>query len=257
MFELTVQDFNGEPRMRDLDIADALGFRRTRDIRQLINRCLDHLAGYGQIICGAAPHIKRRGRDPKEYWLNEHQAFYLCTQSTAQKADEVTQQIIRVFVDWRNGRLSPPPQPEPSPKLNVTPDMVDIKALVAEARLTFGRAAGQILWRKMGMPDLPADDAPIAEVAPDDVTDPILLFLQEECVVTGEARHWIRSRDLHRAYLAFCNEIDEPALTIRGFGVQVIALAREYSCPDSGKKFRRQKRSDTGFCGIHLISRTA
>lgn len=251
MLNLAIQDFNGEPRMRDTDIAEALGYARPRDFRELLGRCRERLNGFGEIICRKVRHIHNRGRDPKEYWLNEHQAFYIATQSKTDNAFAVTQQIIKLFVAWRNGRLNA--QPERPSRLNVSPDMMDIKSLVAEARLTFGRGAGQILWRKMGMPDLPVDDAEPVTEATAAGTDDILLFLQEKCVISGGQKDWIRSRDLYEAYCAFCDEGAVPPLAQRAFGLRLKAQAEVYRCPGTGARFRYSKRSDTGYIGLRLI----
>lgn len=263
MLNLTIQEFNGEPRMRDIDIAGALGYSRARKVRELVLRSLPQLREFGEVVRPTAGRTNKEvfatvaktpadGRPGDEYWLNEHQTFYICTQSKTENAFAVTRQIINLFVDWRNGRLQDPPR-QPS-RLNVSPNMMDIKSLVAEARLTFGRSAGQILWRKMGMPDLPVDDAEPVVQAPDAASDDILLFLQDKCIVSGGQRDWIRSRDLYRAYCAYCDEGAVPPLTQRAFGSRLKALAEVYRCPGSGARFRAAKRSDTGYIGLRLIA---
>jgi hypothetical protein len=203
MLNLIIQDFDGEPRMRDIDIAEALGFEHVHGFRKLIRRCKERLAEFGEVFTDSLSVNTGRGRPRLDYWLNEHQTFYICTQSKTENAFAITRQIINLFVDWRNGRLQD--LPKQLSRLNVSPDMMDIKSLVAEARLTFGRSAGQVLWRKMGMPDLPVDDAEPVVPAPDAAADDVLLFLQDRCIISGGQRDWIRSRHLYNAYCAYCS----------------------------------------------------
>lgn len=251
MLNLTIQDFNGEPRMRDIDIAEALGYERQYDIREMINRVSERLAGFGEVVFRSVRKTSKGGRPTKECWLNEHQTFYICTQSKTENAFAITRQIINLFVAWRNGRLNE--QPEMPSRLNVSADMMDIKSLVAEARLTFGRSAGQILWRKMGMPDLPVDDAEPVTESRDEAVDDILLFLQEKCVVSGGNNDWITSRYLYDAYCAYCDEEGVMPFPHRAFGTRLKALAEVYKCPDTGARFRHGKRSNTGFRGLRLM----
>ena len=252
MFDLTIQDFNGEPRMRDLDIAEALGFSRLRDVRQLVGRCYDALLAFGEVVCGTVPQTTSAGGRPGgEYWLNEHQTFYLCTQSKAARAVEVTQQIITVFVAWRHDRLALT-QSEPADSLALTPDMMDIASLVREARLTHGRTAGQILWRKMGMPDLPVDEPALQQAsAPVVGDDDILLFLHEAVLITGTRKDFTRSRDVYAAYTDFlgCDGVLGP----RAFACRLQDLSKVYRCPSSKGTFWPAKSNHTGYRGLRLI----
>jgi hypothetical protein len=253
MFDLTIQEFDGEPRMRDLDIAEALGFERVRDIRKLIQRYAERLARFGQVVCATVAQTSAGGRPASVFWLNEQQSLYICTRSQTARAEDVIAEMISVFTAYRHGRLTPPPEPERV--LHVTPDMMDIKALVNEARLTFGRPAGREMWRRMGMPDLPIDDEAQAKRLTNVTTDgPIVLFLQEECLFTGDPKDWIRSREIYARYLTFCNEGSDAALGKRAFSMRLRALSDVYRCPSSGGQFMPMKRSDTGYCGLRLIA---
>jgi len=259
MFDLTIREFDGEPRMRDIDIAEALGFSRARDFRKLILRCMVALGSFGEVTRAMPSRVDKHNPEKREYWLNEHQTFYICTQSKTENAFAVTRQIINMFVAWRHGRLAAPS--ERSAQFNVTPDVMDIKALVAEARLTFGRQAAQILWRKMGLPDLPAEDPADPQVVStpggtETRGEALYSFLREECVISGDPKHWTRSRDLFHAYLAFCAESGSPPMGRRAFSNCLRGLSGAYRCPDSGASFRPAKRSDTGYAGIYLIART-
>jgi len=107
---LTVSDLNTainhEPRVRDLAIAERLGFDDKHKIRELIQRNRAELESYGEISATVAentdPH--GRGRPGTEYWLNEAQALLLCTFSRTAQAAEVRRSLITVFMDWRRGQ---------------------------------------------------------------------------------------------------------------------------------------------------------
>lgn len=250
MLDLTVQDFNGEPRMRDADIAVALDFERVRDVRKLIDRCADQLALFGEVFRATVAR-NTVGRPVVEVWLNEHQAFYLCTQSKAPRAVEVTQEIIRVFVAWKNGRLVAS-GPEVTPRATCLADMLEIASLVREARLTHGRKAGQMMWRKMGMPDLPIEE-PTRPSCLLDAPAAILEFFEKSIHVTERQNNFVRSATVYAAYCDFW--VGEDVLSMPAFTGHLIALSREYVCPLTGGRFRHCKSSGhTGWKGIRLIS---
>lgn len=249
MFDLTIQDFNGEPRMRDIEIAGALGYDRPRKFRDLISRNLVELAEFGGVNRPTPGRLARPGPNVPEYWLNEHQCFYLCTQSKAKKAFEVTRHIINLFVAWRNGRITPPEVPA---EFQVTPDTLTHLALVREVRLTKGIAAAQVIYDHLPLPSLVSD--PLTPPTPSGDEVSILLFLQDECVISGDPGNWMRARDLYSAYLAYCANSGRGPFGKRRFGNQLRAVAEVFRCPSGGGRFWPAKRSDTGFCGIRLIA---
>lgn len=108
-----LREFDGQARVKDLRISEALGFERPRKIRELIQRNLHRLERHG-LICSTVGQIKSdaanprgAGRRPTEYWLNEHQAYRLCMWSDAPNADAVQEKMVEVFVAWRHGKLQP------------------------------------------------------------------------------------------------------------------------------------------------------
>ena len=133
-------DHDGEPRIRDLVLADRLGFAKPAKIRELIDRNRTELQGYGEVRSTAertgisaivalnycAPIIptagkirpeeissalngnRGRGRPGKEYWLNEGQALVLCALSRTPQAAAIRKQVIEVFLAYRAGRLGTP-----------------------------------------------------------------------------------------------------------------------------------------------------
>ncbi|KJZ23263.1 hypothetical protein [Tritonibacter mobilis] len=255
MLDLTVQDFNGEPRMRDVDIAEALGFEQSMHIGEMISQCADRLVGLGEMVCRELRQTSLGGRPGKEYWLNEHQAFYLCTQTETERAIEVMQRIVNVFVAWRHERLGEHAQPQPSDIFEATSDTHTQLALISEARLLFGHVAGRMMWRSVGFPDLPVEPteqtrASSAETATQG--DEVLSFLHEHFVFTGKNSDFIRSKTIYEVYSAFMD--GEPSLAPRALAIRLHELAKGYRCPSSGARFWPAKSNHTGYRGLRLIT---
>lgn len=104
--QLTVQMVEGEPRVHDLMLGERLQFERPRAIRELIERNKSALERHGT-ICRTVRQLNKPGPNPTEYWLNEAQALVICTKSDTAIAEEVTSEIIKVFIAWRHGELVP------------------------------------------------------------------------------------------------------------------------------------------------------
>ena len=130
-----------EPRLQDLKIAEALGFRRKRVIRELIVRNMAELERFGAVWRGANISVSGRGRQTEvtEYWLNEEQALLIATLSDAPRAAEVRHMLIKVFVAWRRGQLPPAPENLPHRGANSDPTGAALSAMVE--RLTAVEAA--------------------------------------------------------------------------------------------------------------------
>ncbi|APY13173.1 hypothetical protein GJU94_08140 [Brucella sp. 10RB9214] len=97
-------DFNGEPRLLDLQLAKALGFERPRAIRQLIERNKTELEALGLIATRRGAY---RGKPFTEYFLTMEQGLLMAVLSNAPRAAEVRRMLIRVFVAWYRGELPP------------------------------------------------------------------------------------------------------------------------------------------------------
>lgn len=147
MQALTTRDLSvvaGEPRVHDLTLGQSLGFGRPRRVREIIERHRGELQRYGTI----APHIaaqfevsprsgaefrdtasrksgvlhqtdakRRRGAPTKGFYLNEGQALLVCMFSETDKAADVREQLIRVFMAYRAGELQKAPQPARAKRL--------------------------------------------------------------------------------------------------------------------------------------------
>ena len=98
---------DGIPRVFDLIVAEALGFRRPRDIRKLIKRHEAELSRYGCIVCRDFSGEARHGGAPPGipsdpgYWFNEPQAILLAILSQTAAAADVRQQLIEAFEKYR------------------------------------------------------------------------------------------------------------------------------------------------------------
>lgn len=105
--DIILSDIDGEPRARDLDVAERLGFDRPRDIRKLIERNLVEIESFGVCATVARTPDDRGGRPATEYWLTEEQALLVASRSEAENAPQVRRMLIKVFVAWRRGHLTP------------------------------------------------------------------------------------------------------------------------------------------------------
>lgn len=111
-WQLSVFDEEDDPLIRDVDLAVRLGYERPRDIRQLIDRL---------IKAGNLKEIKMRGAVQRieirpdvfreeivnEYWLTQKQALKVIMRSDADLADAIQDEVIDVYVAYRQERLRP------------------------------------------------------------------------------------------------------------------------------------------------------
>ena len=97
--------FEDGPRVKDLRLAEVLGFDRPRDIRKVIQRNLSRLERHGMVCAIVAQTSDKGGRPALEYWLNERQGYRLCMWSEAPNADVVQEQMADVFYPHRHGEL--------------------------------------------------------------------------------------------------------------------------------------------------------
>jgi hypothetical protein len=101
---------NHEPRIRDLRLAERLGYEQPRDIRKLITRNEKELKNYGEIsVTSEAP--RHGGASTNVFYLNEGQLLLLCMFSETEAAAEVRKEIIDLFMAARRQDLPPPPRP--------------------------------------------------------------------------------------------------------------------------------------------------
>jgi hypothetical protein len=111
---LVLQPINGEPRIRDLDLAERLGFELPYDIRKIIKRNMDNLLKFGVVATVAKTSGEQGGRPSVEYSLNRQQAIFLCMKSETDNAVDVQVEVVRVFDAYQSGTLEYQPGKTPS-----------------------------------------------------------------------------------------------------------------------------------------------
>ncbi len=83
-----IEIFDGAPRIAASSLASALGFSRSRKLRELINRNMDELRSYGHMPQVGRMIVVGNGarRKVKDTLLNEYQSLVLAALSDAPKA---------------------------------------------------------------------------------------------------------------------------------------------------------------------------
>ncbi|MGF7178292.1 hypothetical protein [Azospirillum doebereinerae] len=99
---------NHEPRIRDLRLAEALGMADRHAIRRLIERHMDALQTFAEVISDADRKIGR-GRPSKSFYLTKKQALYITAKSDTERAALVTIQMVELFDAVTSGAAPPAP----------------------------------------------------------------------------------------------------------------------------------------------------
>jgi len=102
-FLLEVGD-DGLPRVRDLDLAERLGYERPRDIRKNIARWSKEASEIvvARTLRTPMPRGGERENLSAEYWLTERQALFITTKSETSQSTTVTLALIDAFIAARN-----------------------------------------------------------------------------------------------------------------------------------------------------------
>lgn len=104
--EVGLTEIDGEPRARDVEIAERLGLERPRKLRELIERNRVEFESFGLLMqAEASTHNGTRPTAGRVFWLNEEQALLAASLSKAPNAPAVRAMLIRTFVAWRRGHL--------------------------------------------------------------------------------------------------------------------------------------------------------
>ena len=102
----TVAEMNGEPTVRDTELAEKLGYERPRAVRQLIKRMVDNGSFGCATPCGAYEKIAN-GNQVEVFYLNQKQALKVISKSETKIADAIMDEVIDVFLAYRKGQLQP------------------------------------------------------------------------------------------------------------------------------------------------------
>lgn len=92
-----IKTIDGIARMRDLDLGEALGFDRPRNVRKLIQthrNILETLEATNLLQVEQTPKV---GRPSREYWLSKKQCLYICAKSDTDLAAMITIRMVEVF----------------------------------------------------------------------------------------------------------------------------------------------------------------
>ena len=107
---LTINDLQvieDEPRIKDIVLGERLGFTRAVKIKDIIERNIQELQGFGS--CPQTGETMKVGcvmRKVKTYYLNEAQALLLCMFSRTAKAAQVRKELIDVYMAYRTRGLA-------------------------------------------------------------------------------------------------------------------------------------------------------
>ncbi len=121
-----VAEVNGEPTVKDTDLAERLGYSRPRDIRKLIIRMIDSQSFGGATPCRSFEKAGN-GADVEVYHLNEKQALKVISKSETVVADKIMDEVIDVFLAVRNGKMQ-----------QLTPQAFTMKAIAEMANSYLG-----------------------------------------------------------------------------------------------------------------------
>lgn len=150
---LVLTPIEGEPRIKDLHLAERLGFADPYMIRKLIKRNEPKLLKFGIVSTAETIH-EGAGRPTVEFYLNQKQAIFICMKSETEQAFDVQIEIVHVFDAYLTGDFiltNPAFRPEKTRKAlpgGLTLEQQDaVKALVksrVEALPHDGQAKGAI-----------------------------------------------------------------------------------------------------------------
>lgn len=102
-----------EPRVLDLDLADRLGYSRPRDIRKLVERMIKRRQLTDVRATVARSSMPNGGaREDNAYHLTETQALKVAAKSETEPADKLLDEIIRVFMLAKEGKLPGQSKPQ-------------------------------------------------------------------------------------------------------------------------------------------------
>ncbi|WP_242390461.1 hypothetical protein [Pararhodospirillum photometricum] len=148
-----------EPRVKDVRIGERLGMAQPLDIRRTIEKNSDELKRYGLVraVCEPIRSGKGRIQEVTTYYLNEAQTLLLCMLSRTERAADVRQEVIEVFMAYRRGTLATSSPSKPSRPLSVREKRLQVEA----CRKTLGASAAQALAKRIGL----WDDLGIADLA--------------------------------------------------------------------------------------------
>lgn len=104
---LVVRAIDGEARIRDIGLAERLGFSQARDIRKIIARHRGALSELGELA--EQQEVVGKGQKVTAYFLNRKQAIFITAKSETATATDITIEIIEKFETYERGLIDTPP----------------------------------------------------------------------------------------------------------------------------------------------------
>jgi phage antirepressor YoqD-like protein len=104
---LELRLIEGEPRIRDLDLAERLAFEKPDKIRELIARHRAALEELGVFSAVEETTGTKGGRPGTAHYLNRKQAIFITAKSATPKATDITIEIVERFDSYERGAAHP------------------------------------------------------------------------------------------------------------------------------------------------------
>jgi len=116
----------GEPRIRDLSLAEALELSNKHDLRTLIRRHQAALKTFGELVSRKDEKRPQGGRPGVSFFLNKKQAIFITAKSDTHRAAEMTVQMVEVFDAYLSSGTIPVraharAKPLPKPRIDLEP----------------------------------------------------------------------------------------------------------------------------------------
>jgi len=101
-----------EPRILDVVLAERLGFSKPADIRKLVKRLeeqgkLPGVLRHRHVATSQMPTGGERTYESLAYYLDEKNALRVIRRCETDKADDVMEEVITVYLAYRHGTLAP------------------------------------------------------------------------------------------------------------------------------------------------------
>lgn len=193
---LTVVVVEGEPRIRDLDLAQRLGFAKPAKIRELIARHRASLEALGVLPTVGTTH-ETNGRTFDAYHLNRKQAIFITAKSDTPDATDITIEVIQKFDAYENGLIKQPR--DPMEVLNDPAAMRGLLLTYSEKMLALEDKVGTLLPKADGFDRIANADGSMC------ITDAAkALQMRPKDLFDWLRRHaWIYTRQGKAGYLAY------------------------------------------------------
>lgn len=99
---IKITEIEQEPRIQDIVLGRALGLKRSRAIRQVIESNMPELLTYGRAPLQMADvKIGCAARKIESYYLNEPQALLICMFSRTDRAAQVRKEVIEAYMSFK------------------------------------------------------------------------------------------------------------------------------------------------------------